>query len=259
MGHVTLTRGAFVNWVGRMRRSAPVARDSGGADRDRAAADATIRPVLRMHDWSRGAPLSRQRSHLSGRMPPWTQSRRMRSATFASTRRSTWSSWASAWQVRRRSWQRGRLVWTCWPWNMRHGAGWNVGQLRRTHLPGRRVRLSRRPAATRTRPTTWRRSSGPPSVLASTTTASTPTARVRRTISTGWSRSACPSGRHSATSRTVNQPMIRVCSSAAVRTAIPSTKLPSRCRAGTSRCASIPPAASSWSALAPPWERVPLA
>ena len=50
-------------------------------------------------------------------------------------------------------------------------------------------------------------------------------ARVRPTISIGWSPSACPSGRRSATSRTVNQPMTRGCSSAAVRTAIRSTKL----------------------------------
>ena len=35
-----------------------------------------------------------------------------------STRPSMSSSWASAWRVRLLSWQRGRLVRRCWPWNM---------------------------------------------------------------------------------------------------------------------------------------------
>ena len=57
----------------------------------------------------------------------------------------------------------------------------------------------------------------------------------------------------------MNQPMTRGCSSAEARTAIRSTKWPSRCRAGTNPGVSTPPVGSSWSAWAPPWQRAPLA
>ena len=100
----------------------------------------------------------------------------------------------------------------------RRGTRGDVGQLRRSHLPRGRHAPSSAPVDSRTRRRTWRRSSGPPSDPARTTIAWTPIARVRRTTSIGWSRSACRSGRPFATSRTANRPMTRGCFSAAART-----------------------------------------
>ena len=88
----------------------------------------------------------------------------------------------------------------------------------------------------RIRGRTWRHSSGPPLGRAWTTIAWTPTVTVHPISSTGWSRSACRSGRPSATSRTVNRPMTPGCSSAAVRTPIHLTKLRSRSRGHKPQC-----------------------
>ena len=143
-----------------------------------------------------------------------------------------------------------QAVSTCWRSTARR-AGRDVGQLRRSHLPGRRHSPPARcgfddssenmAAFLKAR-----------SARAATTTGSTPTARVRRNTSTGWSPSACRSGLPSATSRTVSPPTTRDCSSAAARTRIPSTKSLVPVPRGTSPSTSIPPAASSWNAWVRP-------
>ena len=104
---------------------------------------------------------------------------------------------------------------------------WDVGQLRRPLLPGRRHGPPERVRIRGLAREHDRGSFAPPRGPASTTTGSTPTARARRTTSTGWSRSACRSGRPSATSRTVSRPTTRDCSSAAVRIPTRSTRSPS--------------------------------
>ncbi len=187
----------------------------------------------------------------------WSRSRRLRPARLASTRRSTWSSWAWAPRARRRSSAHDRRERTCWPSN---GARFPEG--RRPTPAGSSTwgaaRPCRAPVASRTRRRTWRRSSGPPSGPAWTTIAWTSIAKVRRTTLIGWSRSACRSGRRSATNRTANPSTTPGCSSAAVRTPTRSTRSRSRPHGVTSRSTSTPPAASSWNASVLPCRPVAL-
>ena len=176
----------------------------------------------------------------------WSRSRRSKWARFASTRRSTWSLRAWALRARRRLWQRARQELTSWRSNAAWGDPEGLPPIRAASSTWEAVRPSRALVAFGTRPRTWPRSYAPLSDQAWTTNVWTCTARVRRTTSTGWSLSACLSGRPSATNRIGSRPMTQGCFSAAVRTPTHLTRLRSRSRVATNRSTSIPPGASSW-------------
>ena len=132
-----------------------------------------------------------------------------------------------------------------------HGVGRNLGQLRRPDLPRRwhgppdRLRLrglgrehGRLPALL-------------PRTRSGRRTPRLPTARVRRSTSTGWSPSASLSGPRSATNRTGSQPTTRGSSSAGERTRTPLTRSRSPCHVGTSHASSTRPEGSSWNDSVP--------
>ena len=80
---------------------------------------------------------------------------------FVSTRRSTSSSWASAWRDPRPSWLLDRRARRCWPWSVALPRAARRPTLAASSTSEAAPRSSV-PAASRTRSTTWRRSSGRP-------------------------------------------------------------------------------------------------